>query len=464
MDLISTFNMMKLYRYYRYLYALSSFIGFLFLLLNSPQRLALILKFAGLSHTTIFSQNLFKDPCDEIEDAAIASDPGGYNSTITQCTEKMGQYKIELLAKGEHADGRHINGKLQYSMNNDTLMRWYCECHRLRRLSLLPCSRGGLLFLTYCRAHPSKARRGDEEPASWQLLGSHKTRTSFLVYMGKPSHTSDIVQSYLASGSRRREFIPWMGPFESRGRPLETVVLDDTLRDSIIETIDSFMDNKEALLKGGHRHQYGMLWIGPPGCGKTSLAEAIAYKYRCATYTFPLGESTLTDSELVIMYLKMGPKAIAIYDDIDRVQLGEKEITENGLFKLLDGFARQDQTLLNILICNNETKVPPALRRKGRVDKEYYFSLASRAQVKKIFLLCNVWKAEETQGLDLDAMAEEFAKGVPDNSVPPADIAVYIKEAKTPKEAVEHVHELTAKIGNAEERRVVVWKSSPRIG
>jgi SpoVK/Ycf46/Vps4 family AAA+-type ATPase len=202
-----------------------------------------------------------------------------------------------------------------------------------------------------------------------------------------------------------------------------------------------------------------MLWIGPPGCGKTSLAEAIAYKYRCATYTFPLGESTLTDSELMIMYLQMGPKAIALYDDVDRVMMGEKRITENGLFKLLDGFARQDQTLLNILICNDETKVPPALRRKGRVDKEYYFSLASRAQVKEIFLLCNVWKAEETRGLDLNAMAEEFAKGVPDNSVPPANIAVYIKEAKTPKEAVEHVQELTAKIGNdveqkREERRV----------
>jgi hypothetical protein len=80
MDLISTFNMMTLYRYYRYyryLYTLSSFIGFLFLLLNSPQRLALLLRFAGLSHTTIFPQSLFKDPCDEIEDAAIASNPGG---------------------------------------------------------------------------------------------------------------------------------------------------------------------------------------------------------------------------------------------------------------------------------------------------------------------------------------------------------------------------------------------------
>jgi hypothetical protein len=105
----------KFYYYYcfgRYLYALSSFISFLFLLLNSPQRLALLLKFAGLSHATIFSQSPFKDPCDAIKDTIIASNPGGYNSTITRYTEKMGQHQIELYGKREHADGRYINGKL----------------------------------------------------------------------------------------------------------------------------------------------------------------------------------------------------------------------------------------------------------------------------------------------------------------------------------------------------------------
>jgi hypothetical protein len=58
-----------------------------------------------------------------------------------------------------------------------------------------------------------------------------------------------------------------------------------------------------------------MLWVGLLRCGKISLVEAIAYKFGFATYTFPLKDSTLTDSELKIIYLKMGPKAIAIFDD-----------------------------------------------------------------------------------------------------------------------------------------------------
>jgi len=83
---------MKFYRYYRfsrYLYTLSSFISFLFLLLNSPQYLVLLLKFARLSHVTIFSQSPFKDLYDVIKDTIIISNPRGYNSTITRYTKKI---------------------------------------------------------------------------------------------------------------------------------------------------------------------------------------------------------------------------------------------------------------------------------------------------------------------------------------------------------------------------------------
>jgi len=49
------------------------------------------------------------------------------------------------------------------------------------------------------------------------------------------------------------------------------------------------------------------------------------------------------------------------------------------------------------------------------------------------------------------------------NSIPLVDIAVYIKEAKTLKEAIKHIYKLIAKIGNAKEKRVIIWKSSPQI-
>jgi hypothetical protein len=62
-----------------------------------------------------------------------------------------------------------------------------------------------------------------------------------------------------------------------------------------------------------------MLWVGLLRCRKTSLVKAIAYKFDFVTYTFPLKDSTLTNLELINMYLKIRPKAIAIFDDIDKV-------------------------------------------------------------------------------------------------------------------------------------------------
>jgi hypothetical protein len=62
-----------------------------------------------------------------------------------------------------------------------------------------------------------------------------------------------------------------------------------------------------------------MLWVGLLGYRKTSLIKAIIYKLSFVTYIFPLRDSTLTNSELIIIYLKIGLKAIAIYNNINRV-------------------------------------------------------------------------------------------------------------------------------------------------
>jgi hypothetical protein len=67
-------------------------------------------------------------------------------------------------------------------------------------------------------------------------------------------------------------------------------------------------------------------------------------------------------------------------------------------------------------------------------------------------ILRDIWKAEDIKNLDLDAIAEEFAEGMPDNVVPPTNIAVYIKEARTPKEAVERVCELVVEFETAVEQ------------
>jgi SpoVK/Ycf46/Vps4 family AAA+-type ATPase len=178
-----------------------------------------------------------------------------------------------------------------------------------------------------------------------------------------------------------------MDAIEDFGRPLETVVLKDTLKSAIVEKIDTFIQNKQAYLDHGHRHQYGMAWIGPPGCGKTSLVDAIAKRYGFAIYVFSLGDATLTDSAMIQMYLSMKPKAIAVFNDIDKFQIGERMITEAALLMLLDGIGSKGKTLVKIMTCSDWEMVSPAVRRRGRIDQEYHFSLASRIRRKGYFYI-----------------------------------------------------------------------------
>jgi hypothetical protein len=62
-----------------------------------------------------------------------------------------------------------------------------------------------------------------------------------------------------------------------------------------------------------------------------------------------------------------------------------------------------------------------------------------------MFLRNNIWEASVTRSLDLCALAKKFAQAVPDNAISPAEIAVHIKDAETPQEAIDHVHKLTVK-------------------
>jgi hypothetical protein len=48
---------------------------------------------------------------------------------------------------------------------------------------------------------------------------------------------------------------------------------------------------------------------------------------------------------------------------------------------------------------------------------------------------------------------KEFVQEVPENNTHPANITIYIKEATTPKDAVEHVYKLIADIENVLDKK-----------
>lgn len=126
----------------------------------------------------------------------------------------------------------------------------------------------------------------------------------------------------------------------------------------------------------------GILLSGPPGCGKTLLARALAGECNCIFFY-------KSGSEFEEMYLGIGSsrirklfntakkykKAIIFIDEIDSIGFKWKDSgffhdfeTLNQLLTELDGFKSEDEIII-IGATNNIKILDPALLRSGRFDK-----------------------------------------------------------------------------------------------
>merc|ERR1712054_546440 len=145
----------------------------------------------------------------------------------------------------------------------------------------------------------------------------------------------------------------------------------------------------------------GVLMYGPPGCGKTMLAKAVAH-HTTASFIRVVG------SEFVQKYLGEGPRmvrdvfrlarenapAVIFIDEVDAIatkrfdaQTGADREVQRILMELLtqmDGF---DQTVnVKVIMCTNRADtLDPALLRPGRLDRKIEFPQPGRREKRLIF-------------------------------------------------------------------------------
>merc|ERR1711935_1259271 len=145
----------------------------------------------------------------------------------------------------------------------------------------------------------------------------------------------------------------------------------------------------------------GVLMYGPPGCGKTMLAKAVAH-HTTASFIRVVG------SEFVQKYLGEGPRmvrdvfrlakenspSIIFIDEIDAIatkrfdaQTGADREVQRILLELLtqmDGF-EQTTNVKVIMATNRADTLDPALLRPGRLDRKIEFPTPDRRQKRLVF-------------------------------------------------------------------------------
>lgn len=395
---------------------------------NATAYFTTFLRLFGFYETSIVKDVALTPLCRDIESAVVKGNPEAFNCLVTP---------------GSGSSKEDTGGGIQYSLDDFSIFMWFCDCHKLEKLSLRrPCDKGGLLYIKFRRSREARGPQNPGEPESWAILGSYRTRKAFIKFVSKPREIFNKIRIYKmgSEGQRRMMSTPWRKKRDRLGRPAETVVLDKEVATSTVERVTQFFNSRSDYLKLGIPFQLGFLFFGPPGTGKTSWAEALASKFNIPIYIFSLGDDSLVDSDIDFLCDGMEPNSIALLEDLDQVNLGKRGTSVSSVLNLLDGIGARTDGRLLIATANDLTKLPSALLRPGRIDEKYQFRLASSTQVKEIFQNHMHLKNDNSKS-NIDKLAEEFVEKIPERKISPSAISYYVRKQKTPQAAIANIED-----------------------
>jgi AAA+ superfamily predicted ATPase len=165
-----------------------------------------------------------------------------------------------------------------------------------------------------------------------------------------------------------------------KGATLDAVVLHGTLKEEIVGDITSFFAAQELYAEYGVPWKRGILFVGPPGNGKTLLTKSIVNvaEQKCIyVKTFSAGGPDQMGIRAIFEKARELAPCLLVLEDLDSL------ITPNNrsyFLNELDGFAG-NEGVLTLATTNHPERLDPAiLDRPSRFDRKYPFPLPEREE------------------------------------------------------------------------------------
>ncbi len=209
----------------------------------------------------------------------------------------------------------------------------------------------------------------------------------------------------------------------------------DEAKEEVAEIIE-FLKHPKKFQKIGGRIPRGILLVGPPGCGKTLLAKAIAGQANVPFFS-------ISGSDFVEMFVGVGASrvrdlfttakenspCIIFLDEIDAIGKkrgpgfvsgghDEREQTLNAILVEMDGFDTNDQVIV-MAATNRGDILDTALTRPGRFDRQVFVPLPD-VKGRTAILKIHAKKVKMGPDVDLERVTPMFSG---------ADLEAIINEA-----------------------------------
>jgi len=192
-------------------------------------------------------------------------------------------------------------------------------------------------------------------------------------------------------------------------------------KQELLEVVE-FLKEPEKFIALGARIPKGVLMVGPPGCGKTLMARAVAGEASVPFFS-------ISGSEFVEMFVGVGASrvrdlfdqakrntpCIVFVDEVDAVGrhrgagLGgshdEREQTLNQILVEMDGFDT-DTNVIVIAATNRPDILDPALLRPGRFDRRVVLDRPDM-RGRRAILDIHARGKPLAEGVDLDVVAKQ---------------------------------------------------------
>ncbi|PQE22136.1 putative BCS1 precursor protein [Rutstroemia sp. NJR-2017a BBW] len=179
-----------------------------------------------------------------------------------------------------------------------------------------------------------------------------------------------------------------------RKRPLSSVILDQGVKERIMEDVEDFLNRQQWYVDRGIPYRRGYLLYGPPGSGKSSFIQALAGAFDFGVSIINMSERGMTDDKLASCLTKLPPRTILLLEDADAAFVNRRQrdadgysgatVTFSGLLNALDGVAAGEERIA-FLTTNHIDMLDEALIRPGRVDMAVRIGEATRFQAAEMW-------------------------------------------------------------------------------